>query len=428
MVHFPECQGHGYYALLARRLGLGFPGTTFVVGGHSPTRWVYEANRWVLDTAHRLVDDFLERRCVELADVVVSPSAYLLAWMERRGWKLPERRFVQHYPTSSAVNGRSAGPSEPEAPRPRSAARGAGHGGGPRFRLRRRPGWPRSRRRRPSSPLDGDAPARGVARSSSSGGSRPGRASRCSATRSICSRRSSEPPDFRVCFMGSETPIQGVPAGDYIRERARRWPWPSRVESDRNQLEAVAYIREPGRLAVMPSPVDNSPNTVLEALGLGIPFITSRGGGIPELIHPLDLERATYAPTDDRASADRPGRRAGLRGGPEPRAARQRHPQGDDGGELARPRFAVDPEATERVHVEWHERVAAEGAARPPAPARSHEHPRVSVCLAAAGEPHMLERARLAYERQDLGDVELVVAVPSARAGTEAAGVAARLR
>ena len=105
MVHFPECQGHGYYALLARRLGLGFPGTTFVVGGHSPTRWVYEANRWVVDTAHRLVDDFLERRSVELADVVVSPSAYLLAWMERRGWKLPERRFVQHYPTSSAVNG-----------------------------------------------------------------------------------------------------------------------------------------------------------------------------------------------------------------------------------------------------------------------------------------------------------------------------------
>ena len=52
----------------------------------------------------------------------------------------------------------------------------------------------------------------------------------------------------------------------------------------------------------------------------------------------------------------------------------------------------------------------------------------MSVCLVAGGEPHLLERARLAYERQDLGDVERVVAMPSARAGTEAAGVAARLR
>ena len=238
----------------------------------------------------------------------------------------------------------------------------------------------------------------------------------------------SERLDFSVCFMGSETPIEGVPAGDYLSERARRWPWPSRVESDRDQLEAVAYVREPGRLAVMPSPVDNSPNTVLEALGLGIPFITSRGGGIPELIHPLDLERATYEPTDDGARRIDPADPQGFVAGLSPEPLAMAIARATAGGDVARPRFAVDPRANERVHVVWHERVAAEGAARSPAPVSAPEHSRVSVCLVAGAEPQLLERARLAYERQDVEDVERVVAMPSARAGTEAAGVAARLR
>ncbi len=423
VVHFPECQGHGYYALLARRLGLGFRDTTFVVGGHSPTRWVYEANRWVVDTAHRLVDDFLERRCVELADVVVSPSAYLLAWMDRRGWKLPERHFVQHYATSSAVTGSANGSEEHTAPRIVSMPEGPGTEAARDFGYE-----PESAIPAPSSreSVDDDA-TRGVQEVVFFGRleTRKGLEVFCDALDLLA--EGSKPPDFGVCFMGSETPIQGVPAGEYIRERARRWPWRSRVESDRNQLEAVTYIRQRGRLAVMPSPVDNSPNTVLEALGLGIPFITSRGGGIPELIHPLDLERATYAPTDDRAwridPADPQSFVADLSAEPLANAIRM----ATGGGEAARPRFAVDPEANGHVHVEWHERVAAQGAGRPAAPASSDERPRVSVCLVAAGEPHMLERARLAYERQDLGDVERVVAMPSAPPGTEAASVAARL-
>ena len=112
---------------------------------------------------------------------------------------------------------------------------------------------------------------------------------------------------------------------------------------------------------------------MLEALGLGIPFITSRGGGIPELIHPLDLERATYAPTDDRAWRIDPADPQGFVAGPEPRASRQRHPHGDGRGR-AWPARALRStlEANEQVHVEWHERVAAEGAARSPAPVRAH--------------------------------------------------------
>ena len=44
----------------------------------------------------------LEQAAVELADVVVSPSAYLVDWMRDQGWELPERTLVIPYFTRPA--------------------------------------------------------------------------------------------------------------------------------------------------------------------------------------------------------------------------------------------------------------------------------------------------------------------------------------
>ncbi len=426
VVHFPDCQGHGYYALLARRLGLAFHSGTFVVGAHSPTRWVYEANRWTMDTAHPLIDDFLERRSVELADVLVSPSAYLLGWMELRGWELPERRFVQQYPTSSAVTGRSAdvdgGELDRSLPLPEGpgtqAARELGYGHLAPDGVLRAPLTP-SQRPVALGPL-GDEAASGVQELVFFGRleTRKGVELFCDALDLVA--EDPEPPEFRVSFIGSETHIEGTPARDYLRERGRSWPWRVRVDSGLNQPQAVAYIREPGRLVVMPSPVDNSPNTVLEAMGLGIPFITSRGGGIPELIHPLDLELATFAPTDARLRRVDPGDARGFVAGlsAEPLAAAVR--RAATGRDVARPRFAADPEATQRVQIQWHERAAARSASRSPLPADNAVRASVSVCLAGGHEPMLLGRARLSYERQDRPEIELVVALPEGRENAEA--------
>src|SRR5436309_51176 len=51
---------------------------------------------------------------VELADAVVSPSAFLIGWMRDAGWKLPARTLVIPYFTQAAATGE---------PAPRSAAR-----------------------------------------------------------------------------------------------------------------------------------------------------------------------------------------------------------------------------------------------------------------------------------------------------------------
>ena len=72
----------GPWLLHGRRLGLAFADSMIVIGAHSPTAWVHEANGWPIGYPSMLVDDFLERRSVELADVLVSPSAYMLGWMQ----------------------------------------------------------------------------------------------------------------------------------------------------------------------------------------------------------------------------------------------------------------------------------------------------------------------------------------------------------
>ena len=97
IIHFPECQGLGFYSLLARRQGLAFNDATFVIGTHGPTLWVKEGSQDYVRNLGELEIDLMERTSVAAADIVVSPSQYLLNWMKENGWELPERTYVAPY-------------------------------------------------------------------------------------------------------------------------------------------------------------------------------------------------------------------------------------------------------------------------------------------------------------------------------------------
>jgi glycosyltransferase involved in cell wall biosynthesis len=58
---------------------------------------------------------------------------------------------------------------------------------------------------------------------------------------------------------------------------------------------ALAFLKVPGRCAIMPSRVENSPYAVLECIGRGIPFLASSVGGTPELIR-SDWRKAVLFP------------------------------------------------------------------------------------------------------------------------------------
>ena len=89
VIHFPELLGHAYYSVLAKHQGLAFSNTVLCVGAHSPISWIREINRELPLTIDEPEIDFMERESVALADVVVSPSQYLLGWMRTSGWRLP---------------------------------------------------------------------------------------------------------------------------------------------------------------------------------------------------------------------------------------------------------------------------------------------------------------------------------------------------
>ncbi len=97
-----------------------------------------------------------------------------------------------------------------------------------------------------------------------------------------------------VTFMGKLSSVNGIQADEYLASRSSSWAFNWRIESGFDQRNAVAYLREQNCVAVMASPVDNSPCTVYEALQFGLPFIAARTGGIPELIDSGDHARHLF--------------------------------------------------------------------------------------------------------------------------------------
>ncbi len=105
IVQLPESRGTGYYALNAKRQGIAFRKLRFVVACHGPAAFFrpHLPRLAHLDDADLLEQDFMERRTVERADVIVSPSASLLGWMRSRGWVLPPWTRLHPYLLRPAV-------------------------------------------------------------------------------------------------------------------------------------------------------------------------------------------------------------------------------------------------------------------------------------------------------------------------------------
>jgi glycosyltransferase involved in cell wall biosynthesis/GT2 family glycosyltransferase len=251
IVHFPECQGLAFYSLLAKRQGLAFAATTFVITTHGPTLWVKEGSQDYLRNLGELEIDFMERTSVSAADIVVSPSQYLLGWMQTNGWELPEQTYVAPYVLPEGIfSGNGA------APQRKTEIREIVFFG--RLEIRK------------------------------------GLKLFCDALDELCA----EPGDrrFEVTFLGKETQIYGRSSIGYISDRSKQWSVPWHIVSNKYRRAAIDYLRGAGRLAVVSSLCDNFPNTVLECVGAGVPLLASNVGGIPEVIDPADRDGVCFEP------------------------------------------------------------------------------------------------------------------------------------
>ena len=364
IVHVSEWRGLGYGPLLAKALGLDFGTTHFVVKGSSPTLWSLEGNRQLVSTEAELGWVFMERRSVELADTVICGSAHLLGWMRAAGYDLPDRAFV--WPNVFPA---------PD-PDPAAAAARAARDGAP---LREVVFFGRLEPRK-GLVLFADAIARLV-------------------------RGGQAPP--RVTFLGK--PVDSFDALACIERATDGWPGEVRTLTEYGAAEAVAYLAaEPGRLAVIPSLLENASIAVTECLQAGIPFVAAATGGTPELVDPADHDRA-LVPPDHTALGDR---LAELAAAPL-RAVRPRRD------------FAAALDVWERWHAQTAPfAAAAEGfAAR--ARAAALATPRVTVCLVHHERPALLRMAADSVLAQDYANLDAVLVddgseSPAARAALDA--------
>src|SRR5262249_169318 len=85
-----DWRGLGFAALRARQTALSLPDTAFVIHCHGPGRVLAEFAQKVPDTLNRFGEEVTERTSIELADAVVSPTAWLLDWMRTHSWPVPE--------------------------------------------------------------------------------------------------------------------------------------------------------------------------------------------------------------------------------------------------------------------------------------------------------------------------------------------------
>jgi glycosyltransferase involved in cell wall biosynthesis len=252
VVHVSEWRGSSYLSLLAKRQGIAFADTLFVVKTSSPWLWNRLYGAHALDKAEDLVKIHAERCSVELADVVVGGSLHLLRWMVSQGYAVPRgRAFVQpNVVTFTALEGLIARRALPHGQR---------------------------------TPIDEFVFFGRLE-------SRKGLFVFCQAIRRLIRKGVKLPA--RITFMGkpgsrmASHPDQDTP--DYIRETSQDWPTEVQILTSFQQYEAVEYLLGGKRLAVMPSIIENSSLAIYEAAICAIPTVATDVGGNAELIMAAD--------------------------------------------------------------------------------------------------------------------------------------------
>jgi O-antigen biosynthesis protein len=244
-----------YTALRLRQAGIALEDTLFVVFCHGTRRYMMDVspNLAPKDLRNLLGVAVHEEAAVELADVVVSPSAYLVDWMRAQGWQLPEHTRVIPYLTRPTATGETVSKRAWSEDEP----------------LQRLAFFGRVDEKKGVLPF-------------------------VAALNALDSELLA---GLELEFVGKTTQTWTPERVQELLSRARGALRRVSFETGLDQHDALARLSRTGTLVVMPSLQDNSPNAVYECLEHGIPFIATVVGGVPELIAAEDRTRVLMEPT-----------------------------------------------------------------------------------------------------------------------------------
>jgi glycosyltransferase involved in cell wall biosynthesis len=259
IIHYTDNCALAYFSLLAKQSKLAFHHTQFVVGAHGSPLWTSKANR-VLSGEAVLLDQ-IDRYCVEHADHLVSPSAYMLGYLKKEKWKLPKNSIV-----IPNVNHLQSKPTHQTTSSKIGSKKSLVFFGRLEFR-------------------------KGILLF-------------LGAIEKLLNSDRSLGVDspLEILFMGREEPLRNGMTR-LIRQKLNRFG--KRVDfkftsklSARHGLDFLS--RCPARLICMPSLVENSPYVLVESTELGFDFISTDSGGQKELLHPSDWPKVLISPSSEK--------------------------------------------------------------------------------------------------------------------------------
>ena len=343
VIAFQDWLALGWASTQARFTGLDFEGTQLIQMAHGPEAWLEKANLDVAVDADRVALAHAGQVSAELSDAVVGPSRYLLNWMADAGWRLPTRRFTVPYFTEGHARAAMGEADQWPAPAPADPVTEIAFFG----RLERRKGvqlFVDALNRLDPATLEG----------------------------------------VTISFLGREATFTTDDVVAMLDGPVRRAAADVKFHTSFDNDEACSHLNRPGKLAVIASLVDNSPNTVYECIERGIRFVATTTGGTHELVHEDDRSRCLVEP---EAAALAAALDAAL---------------GSVADTAAPVRPAFDMNTSLRL---WEDILAWE----PPARVEVREAPLVTAVLPHHDRPALLITAVEALDAQDYTNLEVVV-------------------
>jgi glycosyltransferase involved in cell wall biosynthesis len=240
IVHFHDYKGLGYYPLMARSLGIMLKSASVVMQCHGPSAWTIAANKKMFSDPAELVVDFMEKKSIEWADYVVSPSKYLKDFMQQHGFKLPQGNNVRIIKNICAP------------------VHGISHTEGNNGALNEIVFFGRHEDRKGLDIF-------------------------CRAVDQVADELADR--GVQVTFLGRLGEVRGEPSGLFVSKYASHWRTHVKFLTGLDRDGSLRYLAQSAsQLVVIASEAENSPYTVAEAILLRKPLICSPKGGGSELI------------------------------------------------------------------------------------------------------------------------------------------------
>ena len=369
VVHSPDFDGLTYYALLAKRQGLACRDMYFAISQFSQREWLREGTGDPYDGMQDLCTDHMERMCIELCDALISANQFGLWRLLENGWRLPKSVYCSPYVLDLPRDGAGQGQGESETPEtsPTTEVQELVYAAP----ITRKDGLPIFLKAltNPASTKQG---------STNQG-----------LTKSVSSKFQDIPVTiFHMEGLGAPVDLA---AESVSGEAGWRGSW--RIVSGEPLAKVMAYLQQPGKLAVFPATHSAHSPALAGCLLLGIPVLAARAGGNPEMIHVDDRESVLFEPN---AKALAGLIASAMANGIKP----------------ARP--APSMLFAAQTWRDWHG-CLLESTANGPAGEdltgtdSKDSKPLVSICLVHHNRPLLLQRAIRSIERQDYAPFEVVL-------------------